>query len=305
MRKGSLAPLHPFLQLIVMLCIVIASSLLLMAVGVAAALPFTGFEAVSDMVQGGSSIAFLKYLQVVQSFAVFIVPAALAAWLFSEKPCRWLWFNGAKTRWIILAMLTIWAIQPFVSWIGMMNARISLPDYLAPLYNWMQQTEASTNQIVFQFLDTQHWPTILFNVVLIAVLPALGEELLFRGGLQPLIQKIVKNHHVAIWITAFLFSAIHMQFLTFAPRFILGALLGYLLVYGGSIWYPIAAHFFNNLSSLIVFHYYRHTQPSIDPFDPGVATTTLPVALLSLVVAAGFIYLFRKWSDNHHRQLPA
>ncbi|MCA1744131.1 MAG: CPBP family intramembrane metalloprotease, partial [Bacteroidales bacterium] len=269
--------------------------------GVAVAIPFTGMEAISDLVQGGSSIAFLKYLQMVQSIAIFIVPAALAAWLFSEKPAQWLGFKGPKTRWMIMAMVTILAVQPFVSWIGMMNAQLSLPDYLDPLYQWMHQTEKSANQIIFQFLDTKHLPTILFNVLLIAVLPALGEEMLFRGGLQPLIQKVVKNHHVAIWITAFLFSAIHMQFLTFAPRFILGALLGYLLVYGGSIWYPIAAHFFNNLSSLVVFHYYRHTQPDMDPFDPGMATSTWSVALLSLIVAGGFIFLFRKWSDKDKR----
>ncbi len=304
MRKGSLAPLNPFLQIIIVLCIVIASSIIITAIGVVAALPFTGLEALSALMQGGSSIAFLKYLQVVQSFAVFIIPAALAAWLFSEKPAQWLWFKDAKTRWVLIAMLTLLAVQPFVSWIGMWNAQISLPDYLAPLQDWMHQTEKSANQIIFQFLDTQHWPTILFNVFLIAVLPAIGEEMLFRGALQPLIQRMVKNHHLAIWITAFLFSAIHMQFLTFAPRFILGALLGYLLVYGGSIWYPVAAHFFNNLSSLIVFHYYRHTQPDMNPFDPEAATTATPVALLSLIVAVGFIYLFRKWSDKNRQSSP-
>ncbi len=305
MRKGSLAQLHPFLQLIFVLCLVIVSSLLITALGIAAAIPFTGLEALTDLMQGSGSIAFLKYLQVVQSIAVFIVPAALAAWLFSEKPAQWLWFTGTKSTWVIIAMLAILAIQPFVSWIGMVNAQISLPDYLAPLYNWMHQTEASANKIIFQFLDTKHLPTILFNVFMIAILPALGEEMLFRGALQPLLQKIFKNHHAAIWITAFLFSAIHMQFLTFAPRFVLGALLGYLLVYGGSIWYPIAAHFFNNLSSLMVFHYYRYSKPDIDPFDPGIATPALSVALLSLVVAVGFIYLFWKWSRKGRKLLPS
>lgn len=296
MRKGSLAQLHPFLQLIMVLGIVIISAVLFTAIGIAAAIPFTGLEAITSLMQGGSSISFLKYLQVVQSMAIFIVPAAMAAWLFSEKPAKWLWFNGAKTSWITMAMLTVLAVQPFVSWIGMMNAQITFPDNLESLYNWMHQTEESANQIIFQFLDTRDLPTILFNVFMIAILPALGEEMLFRGGLQPLIQKIVKNHHAAIWITAFLFSAMHMQFLTFAPRFILGALLGYLLVYGGSIWYPIAAHFFNNLSSLLVFHYYRETRPEMDPFDPSIATPSLSVAILSLIVAGGFIYLFRKWS---------
>jgi uncharacterized protein len=299
MKKGSLAQLYPFIQFIFILCLVIVSAIVITTIGLFAAVPFTGFKEVAGLMQGAGSIPLMKYLQVVQSLAIFIVPSILAAWLFSAKPAQWLGFNGAKTRWIILAMLSILAIQPFISYIGMLNAQITLPDYLESLYFWMYQTEKSANEIIFQFLDTKNLPTILFNVFMIAILPALGEEMLFRGGLQPLVQKMVKNHHVAIWITAFLFSAMHMQFLTFAPRFVLGGLLGYLLVYGGSIWYPIAGHFFNNLVSLIVFHYYRHTQPELNPFDASMATPSLPIALLSLFAAAGFIFLFWKWSEKH------
>jgi membrane protease YdiL (CAAX protease family) len=286
------------------LSLVIVSGILITSIAIAVALPITGLEVLTDLMQGSGSLSFLKYLQVVQSIAIFVVPAALAAWLFSEKPAQWLCFKGANTKWIVLAMVTVLAVQPFVSWIGIINADMTLPSNLEALYNWMHQTEESANQIVFQFLDTRNVPTILFNIFMIAILPALGEEMLFRGALQPLLQKMVKNHHLAIWITAFLFSAMHMQFLTFAPRFILGGLLGYLLVYGGSIWYPIAAHFFNNLTSLLVFHYYRVTQPEVDPFDPGVATPELSLAILSLIVSAGFIYLFWKWR-NKNRLLQA
>ncbi|GAO29380.1 CPBP family intramembrane glutamic endopeptidase [Geofilum rubicundum] len=239
MRKGSLTQLPPFIQLIFVLCMVIVSAVVITAIGVVAALPFTGLEEVAGLLQGTGSIAFMKYLQVLQSFAIFIVPSVLAAWFFSEKPAQWLGFNDSKTTWIILSMATILAIQPFVSYIGMVNAQITLPDYLEALYRWMHQTEQSANEIIFRFLDTQNLSVILFNVFMIAILPALGEEMLFRGGLQPLIQKMVKNHHAAIWITAFLFSAMHMQFLTFAPRFILGGVLGYLLVYGAASGTPL------------------------------------------------------------------
>jgi hypothetical protein len=74
---------------------------------------------------------------------------------------------------------------------------------------------------------------------------------------------------VAVWITAFLFSAIHLQFFTFLPRFLLGLALGYLMLWGGNIWYPVAGHFANNLLSMVVFYYYRYSKPEMNPLEPG------------------------------------
>jgi len=88
--------------------------------------------------------------------------------------------------------------------------------------------------------------SFLLNMLMVAVIPAVGEELLFRGVIQKLLQKLVNNAHLAIIITAILFSAMHFQFYGFLPRWIMGIILGYLFYWSGNIWYPIIAHFLNN-----------------------------------------------------------
>jgi membrane protease YdiL (CAAX protease family) len=94
--------------------------------------------------------------------------------------------------------------------------------------------------------------------LLIAVLPAIGEELMFRGVIQRLLTVQFKNYHWGIWGSAFLFSAIHFQFYGFLPRMLLGALFGYMLVYTGSIVYPMIAHFVNNFASLLLAYLIQH-----------------------------------------------
>jgi hypothetical protein len=90
---------------------------------------------------------------------------------------------------------------------------------------------------------------------MIAVLPALGEEFLFRGVLQRLFIEWTKNRHFGVWIASFIFSFIHFQFYGFIPRFLLGLYFGYLLVWSSSIWVPVVAHLINNGFAVIYYHF--------------------------------------------------
>jgi len=87
---------------------------------------------------------------------------------------------------------------------------------------------------------------------MIAIIPAIGEELFFRGVMQRIFSDWFKNMHVAIFFTAFLFAAIHMQFYGMLPRMMLGVLFGYLYYWTGSLWVPVFAHFLNNGAAVIV-----------------------------------------------------
>jgi membrane protease YdiL (CAAX protease family) len=84
------------------------------------------------------------------------------------------------------------------------------------------------------------------NLIMIAVLPALGEEFIFRGVFQKIFCRLFGSGHIAIWITAFIFSFVHLQFFGFLPRFILGLLFGYLFYWSRTLWLPVIAHFVNN-----------------------------------------------------------
>ncbi|ASB49145.1 CPBP family intramembrane glutamic endopeptidase [Alkalitalea saponilacus] len=293
MRRGVFAEYPPMFHLLLLFVLVILSAIFVSLFGLALAIPFAGMDSVMAIGRGDATIWMYRYVQLVQSFAVFIVPSLVAARLFSHYPVNWLWFGSAKFRLMLLSVLLIFAAQPLSSWLAEVNTRLVLPSSMGGIENWMKSAEASAGNMIFKFLDTQNTGIILFNIFLMAILPGIGEELLFRGAIQPTVQRIVNNKHAAVWFTAFLFSAMHMQFLTFAPRFVLGALLGYLLVYGKSIWYPIVAHFFNNLMALLLFYYFRAAKPEINPLDVSTGSYGGWPAVVSVVVVVGLLVLFR------------
>lgn len=295
MPKGAFAGLNPVLQLILLICLVFVSSLVVTIIGVLLVLPFWGLDPVAAVLNGGAPLYFLKYLQLVQSIAMFVVPPIIAAVLFSKSPASWLGFNKPSSKALFFAIVTMIVIQPFVSLTSVLNMQLTLPESMDWLMQWMKQTEEATNDLVFRFLDSADPIVILYNIFLIAIIPAVGEELLFRGGIQSLLIRWLKNHHVAIIATAILFSAMHLQFLTFLPRFFLGLALGYLMVYGKSIWYSIIGHFTNNFLSLVVFHYYRITKPDVNPLDPSQVGDSHPLlAWAGLVVVLALLYYFRQ-----------
>jgi membrane protease YdiL (CAAX protease family) len=104
----------------------------------------------------------------------------------------------------------------------------------------------------------------ILNLILIAFLPGIGEELVFRGILQKHIGGIFKNPIAAIWISAFIFSAIHFQFEGFFPRIVLGATLGYLYYWTGNLWVPMIAHAFNNGFQIALIYF---TGMDVSEFD--------------------------------------
>lgn len=302
MIKGVLANLTPFTKLLLIFLMILGSSIFVTMLFMFAAIPITGIEGFKALITGAISISYLKYLQVVQAFSVFIFPSLILAWLLSERP--WIWLGFRKTKWILLlTSVTLFIVcQPLVTFLANINSHLFLPDFLKPVEDWMRNSEDSASQLVFQFLDTSNPLSMLVNLVMIVLLPAIGEEMLFRGTIQPVIGQWTKNLHWAVWITAFLFSAMHMQFFTFLPRFLLGLLLGYLLVYGKSIWYPIAGHFMNNFLSLVIFYYFRATKPDENPMDSDTNGYNTWMVILSFVLVTALVVFFRKKTGSHSQK---
>lgn len=153
-----------------------------------------------------------------------------------------------------------------------------------PFWSWARELE-ERGEVMTNFLTDFQSPidfTIAF--IVIAVLPALGEEFTFRGWLQPALQKLSGNPHVAIWVTAFIFSAFHFQFFGFVPRMLLGAMFGYLMYWSNNLWLPIVAHFVNN-GFPVVMLYLNHLE--IVEFDAS-SNEALP---LSYVIPFGILFL--------------
>jgi hypothetical protein len=132
---------------------------------------------------------------------------------------------------------------------------------------------------------------------MIAILPALGEELLFRGLIQHLISRWFRNSHVAIFGTAFLFSFIHFQFFGFVPRFLLGLYFGYLLFWSGSLWLPIVAHLINNGLAVFYYHYAGNSEAFTTIDNIGISDSShymLYVSIFLTTVILAIIYMREK-----------
>jgi membrane protease YdiL (CAAX protease family) len=296
--QGMWSHLGGFGKLLTFTMLVFVSFMVFSLLALLAAIPFSeDFSLLSGQTMP-MSIDFLRYFQIVQSFSLFIIPSLLAGLLFYGHLTKGLKLTTPHWGLVGISFLIIVTAQPLVSYLGVWNSSMQLPDFLGGLEQWMASAEASAGDIIYRFLDTDQPVLLLLNVLMIAILPALGEEMLFRGVLQPVFAQWFRNKHAAVLVTAFLFSAIHLQFFTFMPRFFLGLMLGYLFLWGRNLWYPIAGHFANNFLSLIVFYYYRHTQPDINPLEPNAEELSFVWIIPSTIIMSLIVIKFVKKANK-------
>lgn len=183
----------------------------------------------------------------INHLSTYLLPA-LAYWYWFER-ARW---NNFQTRpvWTVkaiwVAMLIVVTLVPFNEILIDWNKNLALPKFLENAERWMLQKEHAKQVMTTKILDINSFPQLMFVLLVTALIAAAGEEVFFRGIVQTKLINGTNNKHLAIWLTAGLFSAIHLQFYGFFPRLLLGALFGYLYLYSGNLWVPILAHFTNN-----------------------------------------------------------
>ncbi|MBN1820633.1 MAG: CPBP family intramembrane metalloprotease [Prolixibacteraceae bacterium] len=288
---------HPFSQLILSVFIIIVCFIIFMVGSVIIAIPLFGIDSVTalptlDDMSNPESVRILKYFQVVQSIGLFIIPPFIIAWLFKGKIAEYLYLNKKLSGLtVVLVILLIFFANPAINFIGSLNAKMVFPEWLSWLEDWMRSAEDKAAVLTEAFLDVKTIQGLIFNLFMIAFLPAIGEELLFRGVIQKIFAELTKNVHLGVWISAFIFSAFHLQFYGFLPRFLLGLMFGYLLVWSGSMWLPIIAHFINNAAAVIGM--WMVSQEKIDPAIEEIGSTSesLYVAIISLVLSSALFYL--------------
>lgn len=194
----------------------------------------------------------LRLLQSISALCSFLLPAVLLAWLCSQSPLEYLSLNQlAPSKVFLLALVGLLLFGPTINLTALLNKQMTLPPFLESVELWMKAKEAEMEGLINLLIQEQGMAAFLSNLLVIALLAALTEELLFRGAIQRIIEKWTSNHHVVIWLAAIVFSAIHMQFYGFIPRMLLGAYFGYLLYWSKSMWLPIFAHFAHNAIAVV------------------------------------------------------
>lgn len=227
---------------------------------------------------------YLRSSVLIQHLFFFVIPGILTAFLMARSN----WKSYLSLHKIpdgilcLLATAIIFVAFPLVQFTFFLNKYLPLPD-------WARQIEASTESMINNLLVTDSFGELLFNLLIIAIIPAIGEEIVFRGLLQDGLSKRLRNPHAAIWLAAFLFSAFHMQFEGFIPRLLLGGILGYLFYWTQNLWVPIIAHLFNNGAQIIAQHLYQEDISSVDLEQ--MEHIPIPVVIGSVLLLTGLSYL--------------
>lgn len=194
----------------------------------------------------------IRIMLLIQNSFLFILSPFVAQYFLSLEPTKEaLKLDFPKFSFILLGIITIIVSSPLIDVLSTWNQGLHLPFSMHAIEQWMINSEQVAENITKQMLAVSMWNEFLMNILVIAILAGIGEELLFRGVLQKIFIDWTKNIHVGIFITALIFSAIHVQFFGIVPRFVLGAILGYLFVWSGSLWTSIIAHTVNNLLVIV------------------------------------------------------
>lgn len=175
---------------------------------------------------------------------------------------------------------------PWISALADWNKALPISEWFPNVGPKMEEMEKLSGTIIQMFLTWDNPEIIIISILFISVIPAIGEEIIFRGAMQQELLHWFRNPHIAIWITAFVFSFIHFQFFGFFPRFLLGALFGYVAYWTGSIWSSILLHFLNNFLTLIWLVLYHQKATDLNP----ESTEYIPV-YITVVAVVGTAYL--------------
>lgn len=240
------------------------------------------------------TVEVLYIIQVIGSLGGFILAPLFFVFLTEDHTGRFLQTRTSPNVIIlVLAGVSMYTILPFINFLSAMNAHLALPDSLSGVMQWMKDKQSQADGVMTAFLSVKSMGGLALNLFVVALMPAIGEELVFRGVIQRHLQGWTKNGHVAVWITAIIFSAVHLEFFGFLPRFVLGLMLGYLYLYTRNLWVPVFAHFVNNASSIIIFYLHYNGHIAVKMKDFGTIPGFFAISV-SLILTAWIYYFIEK-----------
>jgi len=285
--KGLLAHRSPLNQLLVFVGIALFSFFSIGLLGTVVLQGITGIsvESLQDLnahqLAKPGMLTFFRGMQLVQFIGLFLIPSWICARLFHYEPNRFLGLQAPNLNyfwfWALLIMLVS---LPFVQFVGELNQRVVFPQ---GVNEWVKAQEQSATETIKLLISSNTLQDLLLNIVFIALLAGVGEELVFRGIIQRLLARKY-GRWAGILIASFIFSAIHLQFYGFVPRFLLGIVLGVLFAYSGSLWVSILAHFLYD-AVLITAAY----------FNPDMLREESVFPLLQMVLPALISLLLSIW----------
>lgn len=232
-------------------------------------------------------VSALMWMNNLSQIFTFIFPVILFILFFGKDSINGLMLRPTSAVFILAAVAFILLANGVIDISSQLNKWL-IPDG-SSIEAWAKPMEEAAAKLTEAMLNAKGVGAMIVAFISIAVIPAVCEELAFRGVMQPLIAKSTRNIHIAVWATAIAFSVFHFQFYGLLPRIVLGALLGYLVVWTGSVWPAILAHFANNATAFIMYQSYG----SLDSPE-GTFMSEWYSFVISILVTVAFIFWFRK-----------
>lgn len=234
-------------------------------------------------------IRAVKFIQIIGALGTFVFSSLLLSFFYTG---RWLGFfsfgRDLSVSRIVLLIIIMVSALPLVNLLTELNMSFQFP--FEKVENYLRGLEDQTESLMMKLIVADSIPALLLNLFMIALIPAVGEELVFRGLIQKHLTDIFRNPHIGVILASIIFSLAHFQFYSFLPRFFLGMLLGYMLVYGKSLWYPIMAHLLNNGMG-VIFYYFHAKEQAGETLEEFGTTEMMPIAaLVSFLLVSGMMY---------------
>lgn len=296
---------HPVLQLVFLILIAFVGAIVFSVIGLIGYFVFNFDHDTMSKISDNAldmDINLLRAVQISSSIGLFIAGPIAFAYLNQTKPLSYFNFDK-KLSWKLfgLVFLIMALSTPVFEIIAISNQKMVLPDILKGIEEWMRVKELEAGALTKKLLVMNNYSDLAINLFMIAIIPAIGEELFFRGGMQNILGEWFKNHHWAIWVTGIIFSAIHVQFFGFFPRLILGVLFGYLFVYGKSIWLPILGHFLNNGAAVVVAFIMQKQGKSIEEIENSQVYDWY-IYIISAIITLVLVWLYFKQAKKENLQ---
>lgn len=282
-------------QFLILICIALVSFFIISLIGTLILASMSGMKLkeLSDLSKWDYSkpevIFLLRGMQVVQFISLFLIPTFVCARLFSTNTKKYLGLKAPSNLGYLAVSIAIMLISiPLINLLGELNKNVQFP---ADIEKWMQKSEKEAAKSVQALLSKHTVKDLLLNIICIAGLAAVGEELLFRGMVQRLLIKMFKSPWIGIIIASILFSAMHLQFYGFLPRFVLGVFLGAVYWYSGSLWVAMLGHFVYDTLLITLAYFY----PDMLNDESVVKISSLAFAG---AVSAGLVGMALVWMKN-------
>lgn len=248
-----------------------------------------GSVVVTLILGDGTSAPRMRIAMVMQDIFMFVLPALIIAVIVARRPGDFLEVAKAP-GWsdVMLVLFALVVSAPAMNFIIEWNQHLSLPESLSGVEQWMREAERNAESSIKVLTCNTSVGGLVMSLLIIGVLAGFSEELFFRGALQRVFVTTPMSAHVAIWISAVLFSAMHMQFFGFFPRLLLGGFFGYLAYWSRSLWLAMIAHVANNCMAVTLMWVKARSGGEIDIDRVGTAASggDWPILAVSVVLTA-------------------